>query len=200
MKWRKKRARALQLDTPRFRLVPVEPISFSLRTFGWTADGEALASMNWRIEGWTRFRWWRLLRRYARRKHMCHGIWPKEGGEPIGLHITTLDDRNGNATLAVFLGDRQWWGKGVVGECRLAILEDCFGRLGAARASGFVNARNFASIYNYQKLGFTREAVLRKWFAQPEGGRTDQLAFGLLREEWEARPGRNDKGQGDAQT
>jgi RimJ/RimL family protein N-acetyltransferase len=180
---------ATRLETERFLLVPVEPLSFSSATFHWTSDAQALSAMNWKAGGWTRWQWWRHIRRYSRKVHMSHGIWPKAEAsrKPIGLHITTLDRGSGNATLSVMLGERDWWGRSVVLECRHAILDDCFDRLAAERATGNVNSRNFASIYNYQNLGFSREGVLRQFYPTAAGGRADQIVFGILASEWTAR-------------
>lgn len=177
----------ITIETERFVLRPVEPISFSRATFHWTQDREALAGMNWKTEGWTRWQWWRHIRRHSRKTHTSHGIWLKEDlSAPIGLHITTFD-RAGCGMVGVILGNRSWWGKAVVAECRTAILDDCFGRLRAARISGFVSSRNFASIYNYQNLGFRREGIMRQYFLQADGSRTDQIVFGMLASEWAAR-------------
>jgi RimJ/RimL family protein N-acetyltransferase len=177
----------IDLSTERFVLRPIEPVGFARRTFHWTEDRQAFADLTWRTDGWTMWRWWRHLRKYARKDRICHGIWANGGTELIGLHIVGHERRSSNVTLGVLVADRSWWGKGVVAEVRAAILADCFERFGVHRATGWVNARNFASIYNYQRLGFTREAALRSNAVLMDGGRTDMLGFGLLRSEWLAR-------------
>lgn len=181
--------RAIELSTDRFVLRPIEPVSFARRTFHWTSDRQAFADLTWRTEGWTMWRWWRHLRKFARKNRICHGIWAKEKAALIGLHIIGYEPKSGNVNIGVLIADRSWWGKGVVAEVRGAILEDCFERLGVHRATGWVNARNFASIYNYQRLGFKREAALRDNSVLLDGARTDLLAFGLLRSEWLAKRG-----------
>ena len=146
-----------------------------------------MADLSWRVDGWSLYLWWRHLGRFTRKSRMCHGIWPKDAAEPIGLHIVSYDPKTENANIGVFVADRAWWGKGVVLEVRPAILDDCFGRLGLRRVTGWVNARNFASIYNYQRLGFRREAALRETLVLLDGTRADQFGFGMLRSEWLAR-------------
>ena len=45
-----------------------------------------------------------------------------------------------------------------------------------------------SSIFNYQAMGFTCEAVLREQMTSVNGEeRLDQLMFGLLRSEWAAQ-------------
>ncbi len=175
---------AIQLETERFVLRPIRAWSFAHATFHWTRDKEAFASMTWKTEGWTRWRWFRQLRKVSRKRRLAHGIYPKGSDRPIGLHIVSLDGRCEQGTLAVLIGEREWWGETVVAECRKAIIDDCFGRLKLIRLTGFVNARNFASIYNYQRLGFAREGVMRSYFAAGGGRRADQVVFGLLAEDW----------------
>ena len=55
------------------------------------------------------------------------------------------------------------------------------------RVTGWVHARNFASVYNYQRLGFRREAVLRESVVLLDGAFADQFGFALLRSEWLSR-------------
>lgn len=180
---RARRPLAIELVTERFVLKPLSPGRLAWRTFDWTKDKQSFADMTWRTEGWTPLRWWRHLRRQNRRNRMAHSIWPKGADAPIGLHLV-MRDATGAVVLGILVGDRAWWGKGVVVEIRTAVLDDCFGRLGARRASGTVSSRNFASIYNYQRLGFVNEGTMRQSSRLLDGTHADQLVFGLLREEW----------------
>ena len=41
----------------------------------------------------------------------------------------------------------------------------------------------------YQKLGFSRDGVLRQAYRLPDGTRTDLVLMALLKPEWEARKG-----------
>lgn len=179
-----KSIRPIELSTERFALRPIEPIGFARRTLHWTNDRQAFSDLTWRTDGWTMWRWWRHLRKFARKDRMGHGIWPKGASEPIGLHVVTYQPSSGSINFGVLIADLNWRGKGVVVEVREAVLGDCFERLGVHRATGWVNARNFASLYNYQRLGFKREANLRESLPLLDGSLVDQLGFGLLRSEW----------------
>ena len=55
------------------------------------------------------------------------------------------------------------------------------------RVWGTPYGRNFASIYNYQRLGFQKEGVLRKGGRSVSGGASDLVAFGILADEWRAK-------------
>ena len=179
-----KTIKAIELITERFVLRPIEPVAFARRTLHWTSDRQALSDMAWKPDGWTMWRWWRHLRKLARKHRMGHGIWPKGATEPIGMHVVAYQPSTGNITFGVLIADHGWRGKGAVVEVREAILGDCFERLGVHRATGWVNARNFGSLYNYQRLGFRRESTMRESFVLLDGSLVDQLGFGLLRSEW----------------
>jgi RimJ/RimL family protein N-acetyltransferase len=181
---RAKHIDAIELSTERFTLRPIAPLRFSLQTRKWTQDRQSFSDLAWRTSGWTGWRWWRHLRRLSRKKGICHGIWPNGASEPIGLHLAQYNAASGNVTVGVLIADRAWWGKDAVVEVRTAILADFFERIGAERATGWVQGRNLPSIYNYQRLGFSCEAVLRDYAALLDGTRADYLAFGLLRSEW----------------
>lgn len=179
-----KSIQAIEFSTERFVLRPIEPIGFARRTLNWTKDSQAFSDMEWPTDGWTMWRWWRHLRKSTRKNRMCHGIWPKDASEPIGLHLVVYQPSSGDIIFGVLIADLGWRGKGVVIEVREAVLADCFERLGVHRAAGWANARNFASLYNYQRLGFRREAILREGSVLMDGSRADQLGFGMLRSEW----------------
>lgn len=184
---RQEKFEAIEIETERFRLVPIRPMSLSLSTLHWTKQTDALANMNWRTSGWTARRWWRHLRHQTRKGRQCHGIWPKSGGPCIGLHVLNITPRSRSALVGVFIGEREWWGKGVVQEARGAIIDDCFGRMKLERLWGQVHSRNLPSVYNHRKLGFKHEGTLRSSVANPDGTRMDAFIFGMLREDWLAR-------------
>jgi RimJ/RimL family protein N-acetyltransferase len=184
---RAEKRHAIVLETDRFRLLPIRPLSLVLPTLHWTEDRDSFANLGWRTSNWTPRRWWRHLRYQTRGDRMCHGIWPKAGGPCIGLHMINVSGGSGNAIIGVFVGEKDWWGKGVVAEVREAILADCFDRLKLQRVGAYAHARNLASVYNHRKLGFVHEGTMRSAAIGSDGARVDMLVFGLLRSEWSAR-------------
>ena len=180
---------AASLETERFRLVPIRPLSLVNPTWHWTQDTEALANLGWRTTNWTKRRWWRHLRHQVKGNRHCHGIWPKSGGRCIGLHILNPSPASQSALVGVFVGERDWWGTGVVEEVRQAIIDDCFNRMNMERVWAQVHVRNMASIFNHRKLGFTHEGTMRSAEVARDGTRIDVLIFGLLRSEWSEQRG-----------
>jgi len=122
---------------------------------------------------------------------MCHGIWPKSGGLCIGLHLLSVSPGSRTGTIGVIIGERDWWGKGVVSEIREAIIADSFERLNLQRMTAQVRVSNLASVYNHRKLGFVHEGTMRSAAVEADGTRVDMLVFGMLRSEWLARKERS---------
>ncbi len=67
------------------------------------------------------------------------------------------------------------------------VLNEAFERLGAERMSLDCFLGNARAQRAYEKLGFTREGVLRKAYRLPDETRPDLLLMALLKSEWEAR-------------
>jgi RimJ/RimL family protein N-acetyltransferase len=179
--------RAIELETDRFRLIPIRPLALVLPTLHWTREPDVFANLGWRTSGWTPRRWWRHLRHQGRGDRMCHGIWPKSGGPCIGLHLLNASAQMRTALIGVVIGEKDWWGKGVVSEVREAIVDDCFERLNMERMWAQVHVRNLPSVYNHRKLGFVHEGTLRSAVVGRDGARMDMIIFGMLRAEWAAR-------------
>lgn len=191
----RQKVRALALETERFRLIPIRPLSLAISTLHWTKDSDLFVSLGWRASGWTPRRWWRHLRHQVRGNRICHGIWPKSGGPCIGLHMTSVSQDAQTAGIGVVIGERDWWGKGVVTEAREAIVGDIFERLKMERVWAQVWARNLPSVYNHRRLGFIHEGTMRSAAVEADGTRVDVLIFAMLRTEWLAR--KNKSGAND---
>ncbi|MEQ9812664.1 MAG: GNAT family protein [Azospirillaceae bacterium] len=114
------------------------------------------------------------------------GIFPDIARPPIGMYDIQTDPRNLTAQLNVAIGDRAWWGRHVVVETRAALLDFLFDSAGLEKVWGGPPARNFPSLFNYKAQRFRQEGVLRGQFKGVEGGRVDQIIFGMLKEEWQA--------------
>jgi RimJ/RimL family protein N-acetyltransferase len=183
----KNNVQPIELETERFRLIPIRPLSLALQTWHWTQDRESFANLGWRSSGWTRRRWFRHLQHQVRGGRFCHGIWLKPDGPYIGLHLLSLAMATRSAIMGVIICERDWWGRGVVPEIRTSIIDDCFDRLQLERLGGQVQARNLGSVYNYRRLGFVHEGSLRSAGIDRDGKYVDMLLFGILRSEWTAR-------------
>lgn len=172
------------LETERFHLRPMTRRQISRASLPWTADPEVMAGFGLQAGGWTLKRWRRSFRRFDGRRRCCYGIFLKADGRLIGYHVHEVGEKSGHATLLVLIGDRDWWGRGAVIEVRSAVLDLLFHRQGIKRVSSNVRARNVASIFNYRRLGFRQEGVLREAAKEADGRPADLVLFALLAREW----------------
>lgn len=82
--------------------------------------------------------------------------------------------------------DRRHWGQGYMHEALTAVVDYAFGPLGVRRLEADTHPSNEASIRALERLGFTREGLLReRWKVGEEI--SDSLLLGLLAREWHAR-------------
>ena len=68
------------------------------------------------------------------------------------------------------------------------VLDEAFGPMGAERFHLDCFADNIRAQRSYEKLGFTRDGVMRKAYRLVDGTRTDLVMMAILKSEWEARP------------
>ena len=103
--------------------------------------------------------------------------------EAIGTCLLfRLEDGSARAELGYALG-RAHWGRSVMHEALAALLGHAFGPMGLRRIEAEIDPRNVASARLVQRLGFTREGLLRqRWVTKGEA--TDVEIHGLLRSEW----------------
>ncbi len=92
------------------------------------------------------------------------------------------DDGSARAELGYALG-RVHWGRGVMREALCALLGSAFASMGLRRIEAEIDPRNVASARLIQRLGFTKEGLLRqRWVTKGES--KDVEIYGLLRSEW----------------
>jgi len=83
---------------------------------------------------------------------------------------------------------RQFWGQGFMHEALIAVIDYAFGPLALRRLEADTHPRNERSIHALERLGFSREGLLReRWQVGDEI--SDTLYLGLLAHEWHARRG-----------
>ena len=109
-------------------------------------------------------------------------------GEVLGSCLLfRFDEGSARAELGYVLG-RAHWGQGLMFEALSALLTQAFGRLGLRRIEAEVDPANTASARLLDRLGFTREGLLRqRWVAMKAPCMPyDVNLYGLLRDEWPA--------------
>lgn len=187
MKW--KPGTPLGLESENFFLRSMTPTDITNRYIDWAKDAELMENLNAPPREIDREQLTRYLKRFNNRTSYHLGLFSKDSGLHVGFYTVFIDPRARTAQTNVVIGDRDFWGKGVVLETRAVIIDFLFDRLGIERIWGSPFERNFPSIFNYKAQGFVCEGVLRRHGVRVNGERVDQYIFGLLRDEWRARKG-----------
>jgi len=106
-------------------------------------------------------------------------------GEAIAFAILSgLGDPSGNLYLKRVAAVRP--GEGIGTAFLARVLAEAFQTLGAWRFHLDCFADNRRAQAAYQKLGFSRDGVLRQAWLRPDGTRADLVLMALLKPEWEA--------------
>ena len=106
-------------------------------------------------------------------------------GEVLGVTgLTEFSRRDRRAMVGTWLG-REHWGTGVNAESKALILHLAFATLGLARVGAYANVDHGRSQRALERLGFTRDGVLRAWHRHPDGPH-DVVVYSLLASEWQS--------------
>jgi len=100
-----------------------------------------------------------------------------------GLH--GIDWTNRHAILGIFIGDKNYWGKGYGTDATRALLRYAFEEANLHRLELQVFAFNTRAIRMYEKVGFRIEGT-RKQALFREGAWRDEHIMAILRDEWAA--------------
>jgi RimJ/RimL family protein N-acetyltransferase len=116
-------------------------------------------------------------------KEMVFAITLKESGSLIGsIGLRDIDTEHSQAEMGFWIG-LDWWGQGFATEAGRAVIRFAFEQLDLNRVHAHHMVRNPASGRVLEKIGMTREGVLRqrvkKW-----GVFEDVVVMAILKEEW----------------
>ncbi len=100
------------------------------------------------------------LQTYIDAKHkqsdaLFFGVYLKTDGTHIGtVKLEPIELEKKRATIAVMIGEKEYWGKGYAGEAMKILMDWCFSELGCEEMNLGVIAKNTGAIRTYEKLGF----------------------------------------------
>jgi ribosomal-protein-alanine N-acetyltransferase len=108
----------------------------------------------------------------------------KSTGEHVGnVSIQKIDPVNQSAELAILIGEKDAWGLGVGTDAYRLLIDYGFGELKLNRIYSAQTARNQAMIRVCEKVGMTREALLRQAMFK-DGEYLDVVVYALLRDDY----------------
>lgn len=98
-----------------------------------------------------------------------------------GLH--KLDLKNRSAEFGIFVGDKNYWGKGYGTDATRTLLKYGFEQLGLNRIELEVYDFNPRAIRAYEKAGFRRDGIKRQALYRNDAFH-DVYLMGILHEDW----------------
>ncbi len=101
----------------------------------------------------------------------------------IGLQQCNLDHKR--AEIGYWIG-KEFWGQGLAAEGVRLMLQFSFSKLRLHRVYAYVETENDRSVRVLEKVGFSREGLLRG-FLRKQGRQQDCFLYSMLRPEWENR-------------
>ena len=124
-----------------------------------------------------------ILAHYEKGDLFQLGIERKSDGQMIGtctLHQIHVQNRR--AEVGYALG-RPYWGNGYMSEAMHALVDYAFRSMKLHRLEADIDPRNESSAKSLERLGFTREGLLReRWIVGGEV--SDSALYGLLARQW----------------
>jgi [ribosomal protein S5]-alanine N-acetyltransferase len=175
----------IELATTRFLLRSIVRADASGKWLGWLADAEVMRPLHMPTRQSSIEEIAVHIEQFDNDVRLLVGIFTQEAREHIGFYMIEVDRVHALASFSVLVGDRSWWGRGVVNETRSALLGHFFDERGIEKAIGQPLARNFGALFNYRAQGWKLEGVWRKHRRSfLTGERIDQYNFALLKEEW----------------
>ena len=179
--------RPVFLKTQRFALRSLKPSDGSERWMSWLKDPEVMGPLNAPARAWTSQELRAHIAAADNAQRYLIGIFDAASQMQIGFFMVDADLFQRRATFNVVIGEKSWWGKGVVNETRAALLDEFFQHRGIDKAVGQPLARNFPAVFNYKAQGWRHEGTLRSHCVSALGGaRLDQYQFGLSKDDWAA--------------
>ncbi len=107
-----------------------------------------------------------------------------EGEKYIGgCGINQLDWKNSVAVVGIFIGDKDYWGKGYGTDAMKVLVRFIFEQMNIHKVKLFVYSFNERAVKSYEKCGFVKEGVLRQEIFR-DGKFHDEYIMGILKDEY----------------
>lgn len=109
---------------------------------------------------------------------------PASGSLMGSTSLFDLSEKDESAEIGHTWLAAPWRRTGANTEAKLLLLEHAFGTLRLQRVQLVTDARNERSQRAIERIGATREGVLRKWRRNLEGGLRDSVVYSVVAPEW----------------
>ena len=121
---------------------------------------------------------------YSQADYYQWAIELKELGEVIGsLAVVGIQEDIGEAEIGYCIGS-EWWGKGIMPEAAMAVIQYLFEKVGFQRISACHDKNNPQSGRVMQKIGMQYEGTMRKADRNNQGI-IDKVVYAILKEDYQ---------------
>ena len=101
------------------------------------------------------------IKRHDNKTKFLFGIYTNKNIH-IGNFSITLNIDHQRATIGVMIGDKNYWGKGVVNEMRSLIIDWLFYKKGMNKIEAGPMSINYPAIFNFTKQGWQNEGIIKE--------------------------------------
>jgi RimJ/RimL family protein N-acetyltransferase len=100
------------------------------------------------------------------------------------IKILYDDFRNGVMSVSFFIGEKQYWGKGLANEAISILSNFAFENLNAQKIMGWTYQENYGSAKALMTAGFQLEGILREHVFLNDNCKTNVMQFGFTKTDW----------------
>ncbi len=186
----------LTLSTENYILSSVDPTNLPEEMVGWYSDLDVMRFMNDPMN-LTPPQLEKYYTSYNNKSRFALLITERATGQAIGIFKIYIEHPDQQGMTSVLIGNKDYWGKGVVLEVRERVLVFLFSAFRLNKVCGYVRGRNFPALFNYQKQHFIKEGVRKQHVKNKEGGFDDVVEFAMMRDDWLKRKNNNPEKRAD---
>ena len=173
----------LTLTTENYILTSADPANLPEEMVSWYSDPEVMRFMNDPMD-LTPAQLEKYYTSYNNKGRFALVITERRSKTPIGVFKIYIEHADSQGMTSVLIGNKEYWGKGIVLEIRERVLNFLFSAFRLNKVCGYVRGRNFPALFNYQKQHFIKEGVRKQHVRNKEGGFDDVVEFAMMRDDW----------------
>lgn len=182
--------RPLAVETERFKLRSLRGSDASAQYAAWFADPDLMTPLNMPVRTLSIADLKAHIAGFDNHLRYVLGMFDKASGEHFGVFLIDTIPLHRIAKLQYLIGVPEYRGIGALRETGAGLITSLFKARGIEKVAAQVTVGNEPSMAALKALGFRAEGEMKGEIRSfQDGRRLDQLFFGLLKDEWQARTG-----------
>ena len=122
--------------------------------------------------------------RQLKRSSPLYNITVKKTNCSIGTCSLDIDQNHLTAKYGYIVGDKNYWGTDAALEAQVILIDYVFDVLKLRKITGGTYNCHVPSRFNFARLGFVCEGILKEQYKGQNGEFHDHMRYGLLKSEW----------------